>query len=241
MLSRVERALSGVLAWSRRVGRVTPCAPQAGTSIANGAHGVTRPTQLVAKFVGRGTRHRRNSPKRNLFLAYAFVISFRRIMKTFFWLYAFSRRRAFTALGLGFLCIHAAVRAADPFAEGVRPTPWQSPADQQKSFHLPPGFEIQLVAAEPDINKPMNLAFDARGRLWVTTSIEYPFAAPTNRPGRDRIMIFDDFGPDGRARKVTEFAGGLLQLPSERLVAARHWAVSPNISYADVAVKAASH
>ena len=40
-------------------------------------------------------------------------------------------------------------------------------------FHLPPGFEIQLVAAEPDIGKPINMAFDARGRLWVTESIEY--------------------------------------------------------------------
>ena len=103
----------------------------------------------------------------------------------------------------------ASLAAADPFAEGVRPTPWQSPADQQKSFKLPPGFEIQLVATEPDINKPMNLAFDAKGRLWVTTSIEYPWAAPTNKPGRDRLMIFEDFGPDGRARKITEFAGGL--------------------------------
>ncbi|MFM1769552.1 MAG: hypothetical protein RJA22_2081, partial [Verrucomicrobiota bacterium] len=99
--------------------------------------------------------------------------------------------------------------ASDPFAEGVRPTPWQAPAEQQKAFQLPPGFEIQLVAAEPDLNKPFNLAFDALGRLWVTTSIEYPFAAPTNRPGRDRLMVFEDFGPDGRARKVTEFAGGL--------------------------------
>src|SRR5262245_60995139 len=99
--------------------------------------------------------------------------------------------------------------AGDPFAEGVRPTPWQSPADQQKTFKLPPGFEIQLVASEPDINKPFNLAFDAQGRLWVTTSIEYPFAAPTNRPGRDRIMIFENFGPDGRAGKVTQFADGL--------------------------------
>ena len=55
----------------------------------------------------------------------------------------------------------------------------------------------------------MNLAFDAAGRLWVTTSIEYPYPAATNKPGRDRVMIFEDFGPDGRARKVTEFAGGL--------------------------------
>ena len=62
----------------------------------------------------------------------------------------------------------------DPFAENVRTTPWLKPEEEQKTFHLPPGFEIQLVGSEPDINKPMNLAFDAAGRLWVTTSIEYP-------------------------------------------------------------------
>lgn len=104
------------------------------------------------------------------------------------------------------LSLHA---AEDELALGVRTTDPLPPAEQQKKFSLPPGFEIQLVAAEPDINKPMNLAFDAAGRLWVTTSIEYPWAAPTNAPGRDRLMIFEDFGPDGRARKVTEFAGGL--------------------------------
>lgn len=99
--------------------------------------------------------------------------------------------------------------AEDELALGVRTTDPLTPAEQRTKFTLPPGFEIQLVAAEPDINKPMNLAFDAAGRLWVTTSIEYPWAAPTNAPGRDRLMIFEDFGPDGRARKVTEFAGGL--------------------------------
>ena len=99
--------------------------------------------------------------------------------------------------------------AADPFAENVRPTEALTPAQEQQAFHLPPGFEIQLVAAEPDINKPMNMAFDARGRLWVTTSREYPFPAPPDKPARDRIMIFEDFGPDGRARKVTTFAEGL--------------------------------
>src|SRR5437867_8844342 len=78
--------------------------------------------------------------------------------------------------------------AEDPFAEYVRSAAPKTAAEEQKVFHLPPGFDIQLVAAEPDIGKPMNLAFDSRGRLWVTTSIEYPFAAPTNRPARDRIM-----------------------------------------------------
>src|SRR5262249_5894367 len=41
----------------------------------------------------------------------------------------------------------------DPFAAGVRATPWLSPADEQKLFKLPPGFDIQLVAAEPEIQK----------------------------------------------------------------------------------------
>ncbi|MBL9138710.1 MAG: c-type cytochrome [Verrucomicrobiales bacterium] len=99
--------------------------------------------------------------------------------------------------------------AEDPFAANVRPTEPLSPVDQVRAFDVPEGFEMQLVAHEPQINKPMNLAFDAMGRLWVTTSIEYPRPAPADRAGRDRLMIFEDFGPDGRARKVTEFAGGL--------------------------------
>ncbi len=103
----------------------------------------------------------------------------------------------------------SALGAADELSLGVRTTEPLSPNEQRAQFHLPPGFEIQLVTHEPEIHKPMNLAFDAIGRLWVTTSIEYPWAAPTNRVGRDRLMIFEDFGPDGRARKVTQFADGL--------------------------------
>src|SRR5689334_18060122 len=63
----------------------------------------------------------------------------------------------------------------DPYAEHIASTAPRSPAEEQKGFHLPPGFEIQLVASDPDIHKPMNLAFDDRGRLWMTESVEYPF------------------------------------------------------------------
>src|SRR5881392_4493434 len=118
-------------------------------------------------------------------------------------------RRAAVTVTLAVACPNLRVRAADPFAENVRPTEALTPEQEQKSFHLPPGFAIQLVAAEPAINKPMNLAFDATGRLWVSTSREYPFPAPLDKPARDRIMIFEDFSPDGRARKVTAFADGL--------------------------------
>src|SRR5204863_9692378 len=99
--------------------------------------------------------------------------------------------------------------AADPFAEGVRPTEPLSPEDELKAFRVPEGFEMQLVAAEPDLRKPMNMAFDAKGRLWLTESREYPFPVQPGKPARDTIRVLEDFDATGRARKVTIFAEGL--------------------------------
>src|ERR1043165_2653923 len=99
--------------------------------------------------------------------------------------------------------------AADPFADIIRKTEPLTPEQERLSLHLPPGFEIQLVAAEPDIGKPMNLAFDAAGRLWITQSREYPFPAPLDKPGRDMIKVLSDFDGNGRARTITTFAQGL--------------------------------
>lgn len=91
----------------------------------------------------------------------------------------------------------------------VAPTEARTPEEERKGFHLPAGFEIQLVASEPDIHKPMNLAFDDRGRLWVTESVEYPYPAPADKKGRDAVKILEDTNGDGKADKVTTFADGL--------------------------------
>ena len=98
---------------------------------------------------------------------------------------------------------------ADPFALQVRSTQPLPATEQAKTFRLPPGFTIQLVSAEPDIAKPMNLAFDRRGRLWVSSSLEYPYAAPEDQPARDTIKILEDTTGDGYHDKVTTFADGL--------------------------------
>src|SRR5688572_1274816 len=108
-----------------------------------------------------------------------------------------------------FMTAAATALHADPFAENVRTTPPLSAEEQRKAFHLPPGFEIQLVASEPQIAKPMNLAFDAKGRLWVTESNEYPFPAKPGSPGRDAIKVLEDTDGDGRADQITTFAEGL--------------------------------
>jgi putative heme-binding domain-containing protein len=110
--------------------------------------------------------------------------------------------------------------AANVVAEGPK-----TPAEEKKLFNLPPGFEMQLVAAEPDIQKPLNIAFDDRGRLWVTDTIEYPHPAK-GRKGRDTVKILEDFAPNGKARKITTFADGLnipiglMPLPGVQPVAA---------------------
>src|SRR5262245_59155658 len=73
--------------------------------------------------------------------------------------------------------------------EDVSSFPWRSAEDERKALHVPPGFEIQLVAADPDIQKPLNLAFDDRGRLWVTDTLEYPYPAPAGTKPRDTVKI----------------------------------------------------
>jgi len=122
-----------------------------------------------------------------------------------------NRTRAGKLLTLAGVLAHTllAATAEDPFKAGVRPTPKLTPAAQEKTFTLPPGFEMRLFAAEPQIAKPMNLAFDSRGRMWATVTREYPFPAPLDQPGRDEIKILEDTDNDGRADKITTFADGL--------------------------------
>ena len=84
--------------------------------------------------------------------------------------------------------------------EGAKP---RTPQEQQAAFHLPPGFEIELVAAEdPAVpaGKFISVYFDQRGRMWTHTALEYPVDANENASyadalyaskAKDKILIFD--------------------------------------------------
>jgi azurin len=83
----------------------------------------------------------------------------------------------------------------------------------QQRIRMAPGYEVNLFASEqefPEIAKPVAIAFDARGRLWVLTSPTYPHLLPGKKP-TDKIVILEDTNGDGRADTSTVFADGLYQ------------------------------
>ena len=90
-------------------------------------------------------------------------------------------------------------------AEGVDP----KTESERRALKLAEGFEINLFASEPMIDKPIQMAWDAAGRLWVAATTTYPQLKPHQRP-KDKIIILEDTDGDGRADKRTIFADNLL-------------------------------
>lgn len=84
--------------------------------------------------------------------------------------------------------------------------------DALKKLKVPEGYKIELFASEeqfPDLAKPMQMSFDNKGRLWVSTMPSYPHYKPGDSKPNDKIIIFEDTNADGKADKQTVFADGL--------------------------------
>ncbi len=118
---------------------------------------------------------------------------------------------------------------------GLLPSPGraQDYPPEQAVRHMQPaeGFDVQLVAAEPLVRKPVAIEFDDRGRPWVLQYLQYPNPAglkrvhvdrysrttydrvpeppPRGPKGADRVTILENLGPDGRARTAKDFVNGL--------------------------------
>ena len=94
-----------------------------------------------------------------------------------------------------------------PHGQDRPPGPALSPQEAMAKMQVPPGFKVELVAAEPDVVNPTAMTFDDRGRIWVCESFEYPRREPG--PGRDRVRILEDKDHDGRFETVKVFKEGL--------------------------------
>lgn len=82
----------------------------------------------------------------------------------------------------------------------------RSPRDALNSFELHPGFQIDLVAAEPLISDPIDMEIDEDGRLYVLEMHGYP----TDQTGTDRIVLLKDSNGDGRMDESVVFADSLV-------------------------------
>lgn len=86
-----------------------------------------------------------------------------------------------------------------------------SSKDDLANFTVADGFEVNLFASSedyPELINPLQIQFDARGRLWVSCYASYPVPVPGSL-ANDTILIFEDTDNDGKADKRTVFADGL--------------------------------
>jgi putative heme-binding domain-containing protein len=93
--------------------------------------------------------------------------------------------------------------------ELVYPTPEES----IEMMTVPDGMEVQLFASEreyPELANPNQIAFDAKGRLWVSCMANYPQWQPGAAPPNDRLLILEDNDGDGKADVCKTFYDKLI-------------------------------
>ena len=92
------------------------------------------------------------------------------------------------------------------------PVTFQFPLNVKGSVErtqVAPDLRLVLFAGEPDIAKPIFMAWDERGRLWIAETRDYPHDVKPDGRGNDSIKICEDTDGDGRADKFTVFADHL--------------------------------
>ncbi len=117
------------------------------------------------------------------------------------------------------------------------PVPYNSEPDQSgpmpateaaAKIRLPPGFKATVFAAEPDVQNPIAMAWDARGRLWVAENYTYAERARKfDLNLRDRILIFEDKDGDGRFDTRKVFTDEVQMLTSIEVGPGGVWVMCP--------------
>ncbi|HLT93337.1 MAG TPA: c-type cytochrome [Membranihabitans sp.] len=124
------------------------------------------------------------------------------------------------------------------------------PADKAlMAFDVSEDLEMDLVLSEPQVNQPLEISFDAQGRLWVIHYNQYPYpegvkitgldnhlrvefdkvpdAPPEGVKGADKITIFEDTDGDGTYDRAIESISGLNIATSASQGYGKIWVLNP--------------
>ncbi len=131
-------------------------------------------------------------------------------------------------------------------ADGSSPTP---PNEAVRGLQVREGYEVELVLAEPDVEQPLSMAWDSRGRMWVVQYRQYQFPAglkiveydnhlraqfdkvpappPEGPRGKDVISVFEDTNGDGQFDLKKDVISGLNIATSVAIGAGGIWVANP--------------
>src|ERR1700709_460987 len=112
--------------------------------------------------------------------------------------------KIFLSLLLALICMTACHN--DPAPSENKGTVPLKPEEALSSFELEPGFKIELLAAEPLVDDPVDMEIDEYGRVYVVEMPGYPL----DKGGSGEIRLLTDTNGDGKLDKATKFAKGLV-------------------------------
>ncbi|MEP4049700.1 MAG: PVC-type heme-binding CxxCH protein [Luteolibacter sp.] len=89
---------------------------------------------------------------------------------------------------------------------------YKSGEQSEKLIKTPEGYDVKLFASEkefPNLENPVQVSFDDKGRLWVATMPTYPHYRAGDPLPDDKLLIYEDTDDDGKADKEIVFADKL--------------------------------
>jgi putative membrane-bound dehydrogenase-like protein len=135
------------------------------------------------------------------------------------------------AASLTLLVLSASAPAADnPIYDSETDLSTQrlSPEEAAQAFQVPTGFKVQVFAAEPDVQNPIAMAWDGRGRLWIAENYTYAERGKKfDLALRDRILIFSDNDGDGRHDERKVFSEDVQMLTGIEVGTDGIWVIAP--------------
>lgn len=131
-----------------------------------------------------------------------------------------------------FLTVRPACAVADEFPEPLNSERTagepMSAAEAAAAFEVPDGFHVTVFAAEPEVQNPIAVSWDGRGRMWIAENYTYAERPVKFDLGlRDRIVIFDDADGDGVADDRRVFSESLQRLTSLEVGLGGVWVMCP--------------